>query len=56
MQFYDSVKTNEYHLRICLVDDRKDDYFFGKGFSSDDDLDRFFDRFERLGVLYISRI
>jgi len=32
-----------------------DKHFFGDGFFYGDDLDTFFDAFERLGMIYISR-
>jgi hypothetical protein len=37
------------------MQENKEKYFFNLGFSQDDDIEEFFDKFERLSVIYISR-
>lgn len=53
--FYDELKTQEYQLTICDQQIYSDKYFFNSGFSQEDDIEEFFDKFERLGLIYISR-
>lgn len=51
--FKDQYKTKEYKMSICLTG--LDYYMFQAGVSQDDDLETYFDMFERLSVIYISR-
>jgi hypothetical protein len=55
LSFFDSSTTQEYQLSICSQVNYTDQYFFNMGFFYSDDLDSFFDSFERLSVIYISR-
>ena len=42
-------------MTICSPINFIDNYFFGGGFSYGDDVEQFFDAFERLGLIYVSR-
>jgi hypothetical protein len=52
-QFRDASLTKEYKMAICR--DQKDIYMFGHGVSMQDDIDAYFDKFERLSTIYVSR-
>jgi hypothetical protein len=53
--FKEPAVTKEYKLAICDTDSYTDKYFFHEGISQDDDIDSYYDKFERLSMIYISR-
>ena len=54
-QFRDASSNNEYKITLCDPDSQLDMNFFTYGLAMDQDIDSFFDSFERLAVIYISR-
>ena len=53
--FKDNVLTNEFKISSCNEKLLTDDYMFLNGIKMSDDVDLYFDKFERLGLIYISR-
>ncbi|CDW73676.1 UNKNOWN [Stylonychia lemnae] len=53
--FIDQFLTNELKFAICNQDSLTDEFFLAHGISMSDDIDKYFDQFERLGLIYISR-
>ncbi|TNV74720.1 hypothetical protein FGO68_gene12535 [Halteria grandinella] len=53
--FLDSALSNEQKLKYCDWLTGSEKYFFNIGFSQEDDIESFYDEFERLSVIYISR-
>lgn len=51
----DNSNTNEYKMSVCDQSTKNDLYFFSSGVNEDDDLDDYYDLFERLSTIYISR-
>lgn len=54
-QFRRSSISPEYKLTACDMDTKTDLNFFTNGFQISDDVDSFYDKFERMSVIYISR-
>eukprot|EP00347_Sterkiella_histriomuscorum_P022241 403331176 len=53
--FKDTFFTNEYKVSICNTDEGEDEYLFHNGISKNDNFYSYFERFERLGLIYVSR-
>ena len=53
--FKDNVLTNEFKISSCNEELQTDDYMFLNGIKMSDDIDLYFNKFERLGLIYISR-
>lgn len=53
--FRDSYYSDEYKMTVCDNDLNKDNYLFHNGISREDSFNNYFDKFERLGLIYISR-
>ncbi len=54
-QFRRTSISPEYKLTACDMDTKNDLNFFTNGFQISDDIDSFYDKFERMSVIYISR-
>ena len=53
--FKDTFFTNEYKVSICNTDEGEDEYLFHNGISKNDNFYSYFEKFERLGLIYVSR-
>ena len=54
-QFRRSSQIPEYKITACDIDTKTDLNLFTMGYQISDDVDAFFDKFERMSVIYISR-